>query len=512
MKYLHKLFLVAIILLVAAYFPGFAQGGHHGGGHHGGQGGPGYCDPDSLTLVTVSGVAIVDTSMMHAMYYLDEDGDQQADYHLNFGPYWYEPDSGNATRPLDGDSITIYGGLYDSTMGALPVIIVYEINGEFWRDPYDPFWNNMGGHHGGHHNHTWGWMHDSLQVVTVSGTALVDTTFIFNSYFLDETGDTLPDYFLNFGPPWYEPPSGATRPNNGDAITIVGALLDRPALPMIIVFEINGQVWRDSTGFGHFMGGGWIHRFMNQAQHAYSPFDHNDWMNINPGWHGGMMMPDSLFCQMIEIFPQNTPNLQNQNAFAGYELGLFNTNGGNMLQMGGMMGGHMNFANSVQFKLHYNDIQLQGFNIDESSVTVKYWDEQSSTWVEPSNTVLDQANNTITFSDSRVSSYLILTGTENPLSVIDNGSALPGQFTLGQNYPNPFNPSTTIRYELSQNAHVVLSIYNVLGQKLLELVNGQITAGEYEVNFDASSLSSGIYFYELKVGDQSRVMKMNLMK
>lgn len=507
MKYLHKLFFIIIILLVTAYLPGFAQGGNHG------HGGPGYCHPDSLTLVTVSGIAMVDTTTMHNMYFLDEDGDQQADYHLNFGPFWYEPDSGNATRPLDGDSITIYGGMHDSTMGTYPVIIVYEINGEFWRDPYDPFWNGMGhqgGQHGGH-GFAWGWMHDSLQIVTVSGTALLDTTFVFTHYFLDEDGDTLPEYFLNFGPPWYEPPSGATRPNQGDQITIMGGLLDRPTLPMIIVFEINGEVWRDTTGFGHLMGGGWIHRFMNQHQQMSSPFDPQDWMQVNPGWHGGMMMPESLFCQMIEIFPNNAPNLQNENAFAAYEFGLFRTNGVNMLQMGGL-GGHVNFANAVQFELHYNDIQLQGFNIDESTITVKYWNELTNAWVEASNVVVDETNNTVTFSDSRVSSYLVLTGAENPLSVPDEGELLPGQFSLKQNYPNPFNPGTTIQFELSENAHVVLSIYNVLGQKMFELINGPKAAGEHQIYFDASQLSSGIYFYELKVGDQSRVMKMSLMK
>ncbi|NIT51174.1 MAG: hypothetical protein GWO41_00025, partial [candidate division Zixibacteria bacterium] len=103
------------------------------GGTHSGHG---YCNPDSLIPVTVSGTAIVDSSFMSPAYYLDEDGDGQADYHLNFGPWWYTPDSSNATRPNDGDFITIYGGQHDSLMGNLPVIIVYEINGLFWRDPY----------------------------------------------------------------------------------------------------------------------------------------------------------------------------------------------------------------------------------------------------------------------------------------------------------------------------------------------------------------------------------------
>ena len=108
----------------------FAQGGHHGG----------HYDPDSLEVVTIDGTAIVDTTIgLHAMYYLDEDNDGTPDYFLNFGPWWYEPDSSDASRPNDGDVITITGGLVDSTMmNQYPMVIVYEINGEFWRDPYDP--------------------------------------------------------------------------------------------------------------------------------------------------------------------------------------------------------------------------------------------------------------------------------------------------------------------------------------------------------------------------------------
>jgi hypothetical protein len=158
MEVVHSMLALLAFFFLLAYGSAFAQGGHNGGG---------YCHPDSLVLVTVSGTAIVDSATMHPMYYLDEDGDGQADYRLNFGPPWYEPDSSGATRPQNGDVITIYGGKHDSVMVTLPVIIVYEINGLFWRNPYDPYWTHggFGGgfHHGGHHGHTGGWMHDTLE-------------------------------------------------------------------------------------------------------------------------------------------------------------------------------------------------------------------------------------------------------------------------------------------------------------------------------------------------------------
>jgi hypothetical protein len=74
-------------------------------------------------------------------------------------------------------------------------------------------------------------------------------------------------------------------------------------------------------------------------------------------------------------------------------------------------------------------------------------------------------------------------------------------FSLEQNYPNPFNPSTTIQYALPRRSHVTLAVFNVLGQKVLDLVNGEIGAGSHEVQFNAGQLSSGVYFYRLQAGE-----------
>lgn len=511
MKNLHKLLLGLFGILVLSSFLAFAQGGHHCGGHF---------DPDSLTEVTVSGTAIVDSTVMHPMYYLDEDGDGQADYHLNFGPWWYQPDSSNATRPNHGDLVTITGGLWDSTMIGVPTIVVYEINGEFWRDPYNGFWNNMGhhSHNGGHHQggcngYAFGWMHDTLETMNVSGTAIVDTTFMFEMYYLDETGDSIPEYHLNFGPPWYQPPSGAARPNDGDTINILGGMLDDLNPPMIIVYEINGQVWRDSTGFGHHFAGQWFQRNMTQPQTISTPFDPNGWMQINPGWHpGGMMMPDSLFGQMLEMNPYDLPFGGAPNAFAGYEMGIFYPNGNNGMWGNGGCGGMMMFNSQTQFQLHYNDIQIQGFNIDENTIQVKYWNQSNNSWTVVSGATIDPVNNTVTFSRNQLSNFFILTGAQNPLAINDNGEIITKEFTLRQNYPNPFNPGTTIEFELKQRAQVVLTIYNTLGQKLFKVLDEPMSAGAHTVYFDGKSLPSGIYFYELKANGQSRVMRMNLIK
>jgi hypothetical protein len=91
-------------------------------------------------------------------------------------------------------------------------------------------------------------------------------------------------------------------------------------------------------------------------------------------------------------------------------------------------------------------------------------------------------------------------------------SPLPVQYALRQNYPNPFNPSTNIRYELKTSGLTELNVYNILGEKVANLVHAQQPAGYYDVHFDASALPSGIYFYRLTSGSFTRTAKMILMK
>ncbi len=91
---------------------------------------------------------------------------------------------------------------------------------------------------------------------------------------------------------------------------------------------------------------------------------------------------------------------------------------------------------------------------------------------------------------------------------------LPAEFTLFQNYPNPFNPSTVIKYQLPADNFVTLKVYNSLGEEVRTLVNGMVNAGTHEIKFDAKDLSSGVYLYVLRAGENDfiKTMKMILMK
>ncbi len=92
------------------------------------------------------------------------------------------------------------------------------------------------------------------------------------------------------------------------------------------------------------------------------------------------------------------------------------------------------------------------------------------------------------------------------------GSEIPIAYELSNNFPNPFNPSTTIRYQIPQDGIVTLKIYDILGSEVATLVNEEKVAGKYEVNFNASSLASGVYIYKIKSGNFSASKKLVLLK
>ena len=88
----------------------------------------------------------------------------------------------------------------------------------------------------------------------------------------------------------------------------------------------------------------------------------------------------------------------------------------------------------------------------------------------------------------------------------------PEQFILCQNYPNPFNSSTTIRYSSPARSHMTLTVYNMLGQQVATLVEGEVEAGYHEVTFDASNRASGVYLYRLTAGGYVQTCRLILLR
>jgi hypothetical protein len=114
-------------------------------------------------------------------------------------------------------------------------------------------------------------------------------------------------------------------------------------------------------------------------------------------------------------------------------------------------------------------------------------------------------------SQEMIARQVILSVTTGSVSSVKN-NALPGQYELYQNFPNPFNPGTIINYQIPNSGIVTLKVYDILGREIKTLVNEFKSRGNYSVNFDAGSLSSGVYFYQLKSGGYSSIKKMVLLK
>ncbi len=150
----------------------------------------------------------------------------------------------------------------------------------------------------------------------------------------------------------------------------------------------------------------------------------------------------------------------------------------------------------------------KGFEIqkarEESEDRIKETEWEAAGFIEGKGTSTEPA--AYTFSDTKVNSgkYLYrlkqvnFDGTFEYSNEIEAEVSSPSEFSLRQNYPNPFNPSTKIGFSIPVDARVKLNIYNVLGQKVKTLIDGDLPSGEKSISFDASSLNSGIYFYQLE--------------
>jgi S-ribosylhomocysteine lyase LuxS involved in autoinducer biosynthesis len=109
---------------------------------------------------------------------------------------------------------------------------------------------------------------------------------------------------------------------------------------------------------------------------------------------------------------------------------------------------------------------------------------------------------------------VVFGGGNSLLGTLERDMAAPvaREYRLEQNYPNPFNPSTTIRFTIPNTENVQLDVFDMLGRKVATLVNQRLAAGTYTVQFNASQLSSGMYFYRISAGNFKQAMKMMLIK
>ncbi len=101
---------------------------------------------------------------------------------------------------------------------------------------------------------------------------------------------------------------------------------------------------------------------------------------------------------------------------------------------------------------------------------------------------------------------------ENTIGISPVSNQIPGKYSLSQNYPNPFNPVTNIKFSIPKSGLITLKVYDIIGREVEQLINQTMNAGIYKYDFDASHLSSGVYFYKLTAGDFTETKKMLLIK
>jgi hypothetical protein len=173
------------------------------------------------------------------------------------------------------------------------------------------------------------------------------------------------------------------------------------------------------------------------------------------------------------------------------------------------------FYIAVEFKRNGETIGAEFITITEASddfvalnIPITYLSNE-----EPDSAVIvmqvsDQVSDT-----SASGSYAVIDDISfNAVSDVEEDDVKLSDFNLAQNYPNPFNPSTSIKYAISNTQFVTLKIYDIIGNEVATLVNEYKPAGSYELNFNASKLSSGVYLYSLQAGDYFQTRKMTLIK
>lgn len=162
-------------------------------------------------------------------------------------------------------------------------------------------------------------------------------------------------------------------------------------------------------------------------------------------------------------------------------------------------------ANDAQLKLLSSDLTHSSTKSGTGSVTWKFLYTAPAT---TGSATLYASGGT---SKSAINKTTFAVTVTDATDVKESGAKVT-EYRLLQNYPNPFNPSTKISYAIAKDEYVTLNVYNVAGKEVERLVNGQRSAGEYSVSFNASELPSGVYFYKLTAGSFTQIKKMVLTK
>ena len=177
---------------------------------------------------------------------------------------------------------------------------------------------------------------------------------------------------------------------------------------------------------------------------------------------------------------------------------------------------------SAEISFGYSDSLIMALGMTEDLLEIIFFDslegDEGFVW-HLLNATVDTDNNIISGTTQHFSIWSIIDKSKEDLDTITDvkddpepTTRIPSAYELGQNYPNPFNPSTTIPFELKTNGLVKISVINLLGQEVAEIVNEFYNSGSYKVTFNARNLSTGIYFYRLQINGFQSIKKFVLIR
>ncbi len=318
--------------------------------------------------------------------------------------------------------------------------------------------NPGGPGHGGHHFE----LVELAGVVSLEYPDSTDSTRV--RYLLDVDADGATDYRLNFGPPDYNPPSGAVRPANGDEVTIIGALMSHGEPPMVHVHMLNGELWFDPRNHGEGAHGG----DGGLRDDGFGCGDELNYVEIE-----GVVTTVSVYNSVFLGIDYNDDGEAEAIIDFGDDFDPANTvipNVGDRIDIiGGMLG-------------------CSASGLDQDWVVV--YEVDGDFYRMPGET----------------------NGLDMLVSISNNPVGVPVTHLIATNYPNPFNPTTTIEFSTPISGLVTMTVFDVLGRQVASLVNENLAAGSYTTSWNAASLPSGMYMYRLTVNEQSLVNRMLLLK
>lgn len=193
----------------------------------------------------------------------------------------------------------------------------------------------------------------------------------------------------------------------------------------------------------------------------------------------------------------------------------------------------MMFVTSANAAIRNVSVGVGGNNFSPANIAANVGDTIRWTWVGGTHDVTSnsvpggassfaspiQSSGTFTYVVTVVGNYSYectlhfgMNGTISVTTGVEQISSIADVFALKQNYPNPFNPSTKINFSIPAREFVTLSVYDLVGNQVETIVSRQLNAGEYEFNFNAKNLTSGVYFYTLKAGNFKETKRMLLVK